>query len=151
MALQIFGERGSGRRSTLLPLVAARKRSPQRVGSRKSSTVPETRKRKMSMVTISMLIVVSTFGLTNVIDNLVELGLAAIPSWLVVSAVYFLPLAMILAEFASDTREARGGIYSYMERGLGPTWAFVGTCSYFVANLVCSRRSAAPRSEPPSR
>lgn len=92
--------------------------------------------RKMSVVTISMLIVVSTFGLTNVIDNLVELGLAAIPSWLAVSALYFLPLALILAEFASDTREARGGIYSYMERGLGPLWAFVGTWSYFVANLV---------------
>ena len=96
----------------------------------------ETHKRKMSLATISMLIVVSTFGLTNVIDNLVELGLAAIPSWLVVSVVYFLPLALILAEFASDTREARGGIYSYMERGLGPVWAFVGTWSYFAANLV---------------
>lgn len=96
----------------------------------------EPPKRKMSVVTISMLIVVSTFGLTNVIDNLVEMGLAAIPSWLVVSALYFLPLALILAEFASDTREARGGIYSYMERGLGPVWAFVGTWSYFAANLV---------------
>lgn len=92
--------------------------------------------RKMSVVTISMLIVVSTFGLTNVIDNLVEMGLAAIPSWIAVALLYFLPLALILAEFASDTREARGGIYSYMERGLGPRWAFVGTWSYFVANLV---------------
>ena len=90
---------------------------------------------KMSVVTVSMLIVVTTFGLANVIDNLVELGLAAIPSWVLVGFLYFLPLALILAEFASDTTE-RGGIYSYMERGLGPTWAFVGTWSYFVANLV---------------
>lgn len=91
---------------------------------------------KMSVWTVSMLIVVTTFGLANVIDNLVELGLTAIPSWLVVGFLYFLPLALILAEFASDTKDARGGIYSYMERGLGPTWAFVGTWSYFVANLV---------------
>lgn len=90
---------------------------------------------KMSVVTVSMLIVVTTFGLANVIDNLVELGLAAIPSWILVGFLYFLPLALILAEFASDTTEG-GGIYSYMERGLGPTWAFVGTWSYFVANLV---------------
>ena len=96
----------------------------------------DARARKMSVTTISMLIVVSTFGITNVVDNLVEMGLAAIPSWLAVAFLYFLPLALILAEFASDTREARGGIYSYMERGLGPTWAFVGTWSYFVANLV---------------
>ena len=90
----------------------------------------------MSVLTVSMIIVVSTFGLANVIDNLVELGLSAIPSWVMVGFLYFLPMALILAEFASDTTKARGGIYSYMERGLGPTWAFVGTWSYFVANLV---------------
>jgi len=94
-----------------------------------------TGKGKMSVTTVSLLIVVTTFGLANVIDNLVELGLAAIPSWVLVGFLYFLPLALILAEFASDTEEA-GGIYSYMERGIGPTWAFVGTWSYFVANLV---------------
>lgn len=89
----------------------------------------------MSVTTITMLIVTTTFGFANVPDNLVELKLTAIPSWIAVGFLYFLPLALILAEFASDTTE-RGGIYSYMERGLGPTWAFVGTWAYFVSNLV---------------
>jgi amino acid transporter len=89
----------------------------------------------MSVTTIAMMIVVTTFGLANVVNNLVEIGLASIPSWLLVGVLYFLPLALILAEFASDTRET-GGIYSYMERGLGPNWAFVGTWSYFVSSLV---------------
>lgn len=92
--------------------------------------------RKLSVTTLSMIIVVTTFSIANVIDNLSELGLAAIPSWLVVGVLYFLPLALILAEFASDSTGSSAGIYSYMERGLGPTWAFVGTWSYFVANLV---------------
>jgi amino acid transporter len=92
--------------------------------------------RKLSVVTVSMLIVVTTFGLANVIDNLVELGLSAIPSWIAVGFIYFLPMALILAEFASDTGTARGGIYSYMERGIGPTWAFIGTWSYFVSSLI---------------
>jgi amino acid transporter len=89
----------------------------------------------MSIVTVAMLIMVTTFGISNVIDNLVEMGLASIPSWFVVGVLYFLPLALILAEFASDTKQS-GGIYNFMERGIGPTWAFVGTWSYFVANLV---------------
>ena len=89
----------------------------------------------MSATTVSMLIVATTFGFTNITDNLVELKLTAIPSWIAVGFVYFLPLALILAEFASDTTES-GGIYSYMERGLGSRWAFVGAWSYFVANLV---------------
>ena len=83
-----------------------------------------------------MIIVLTTFGFTNVIDNLVEIGLGAILSWTVVGFLYFLPLALILAEFASSDPEAGGGLYSYIARGLGPTWAFVGTWSYFVANLV---------------
>jgi amino acid transporter len=89
----------------------------------------------MSVGTVAMLILVATFGLTNVVDNLVSMGLSAIPSWFVVGMLYFLPLSLILAEFASDTK-ASGGIYSYMERGIGPFWAFVGTWSYFVANIV---------------
>lgn len=88
----------------------------------------------MSASTLAMIIVVTTFGFANVIDNLVEMGLSAIPSWFLVGILYFLPLALILAEFASDTKES-GGIYSYMERGLGAKWAFVGTWSYFVSNL----------------
>lgn len=92
--------------------------------------------RKLSLITVSMIIVVTTFGFSNVIDNLVELGLAAIPSWFAVGMLYFLPLALILAEFSSDNTESRGGIYSFMARGLNPTWAFVGTWSYFVANIV---------------
>ena len=98
----------------------------------------------MSVTTVALLIVVAVFGFANVTDNLAALGLSAIPSWLVVGLVYFLPLSLILAEFSSALPEKRGGIYSYMELGLGPTWAFVGTWSYFVANLVylqmvCSR------------
>jgi len=89
----------------------------------------------MSVGTVAMLLLVFTFGLSNVVDNLVTMGLAAIPSWFVVGLLYFLPLSLILAEFASDTK-ASGGIYSYMERGIGPFWAFVGTWSYFVANIV---------------
>lgn len=89
----------------------------------------------MSVGTVAMLILVATFGLSNVVDNLVAMGLSAIPSWFVVGMLYFLPLALILAEFASDTK-ASGGIYSYMERGIGPFWAFVGTWSYFIANIV---------------
>ena len=92
--------------------------------------------RKLSLVTVSMIIVVTTFGFGNVIDNLVELGLVAIPSWFAVGMLYFLPLALILAEFSSANTESRGGIYSFMARGLNPTWAFVGTWSYFVANIV---------------
>ena len=100
--------------------------------------------RHLSVTTVALLTVVAVFGFANVTDNLAALGLAAIPSWLAVGVIYFLPLSLILAEFSSALPGKRGGIYSYMELGLGPTAAFVGTWAYFVANLVylqsvCSR------------
>ncbi len=97
---------------------------------------PKPDRRKLSLMTVIMIIVVATFGVENVIDNLAAMGLASIPSWVAVGFLYFLPLALILAEFSSDTGDRGGGIYSFMERGLGPTWAFVGTWSYLVSNLV---------------
>ena len=132
--------RGIGPRAHVLAGAAARPagaNSPPRYPiSLYSLLMAKAKAHKLSVVTVSMLIIVTTFGLSNVIDNLVELGLSAIPSWIAVGFVYFLPMALILAEFASDTTEARGGIYSYMERGIGPTWAFIGTWSYFVSSLI---------------
>ena len=103
-----------------------------------------TQSRGMSVSTVALLIVVAVFGFGNVTDNLAAIGLSAIPSWIVVGLIYFLPMSLMLAEFSSALPEKRGGIYSYMELGLGPKWAFVGTWSYFVSNLVylqmvCSR------------
>ncbi len=98
----------------------------------------------MSVRTVALLIVVAVYGFGNVTDNLATIGLSAIPSWIVVGLIYFLPLSLMLAEFSSALPEKRAGIYSYMELGLGPKWAFVGTWAYFVSNLVylqmvCSR------------
>jgi amino acid transporter len=94
-----------------------------------------TTAKKIGLLTLVMLIFVPTFGFRNVTTNAVALGPAAIPSWLVVSIFFFLPLSAIIAELASANQERGGGIYSWVECSLGEKWAFVSTWSYFVANL----------------
>ncbi|MCU0486115.1 MAG: amino acid permease [Anaerolineales bacterium] len=91
--------------------------------------------KKLSLLTLIMLIFVPTFGFRNVTTNAVALGPAAIPSWLVVSIFFFLPLSAIIAELASANQGKGGGIYSWVECSLGAKWAFISTWSYFVANL----------------
>lgn len=97
--------------------------------------LPEKGKTKMGLWTLVMLIFVPTFGFTNITSNGVALGPAAIPSWIIVCVLYFLPMTAIIAELASANQDKRGGIYSWVESSLGPTWAFLGTWSYFVATL----------------
>ena len=82
-----------------------------------------------------MLIFVPTFGFGNIASNAVALGPAAIPSWLIVALLFFLPLSIMIAELSSANKDKEGGLYTWIECSIGPRWAFIGTWSYFVANL----------------
>ena len=92
-------------------------------------------KSNLSLWTLVMLIFVPTFGFNNITQNGVALGPAAIPSWIIVCVLYFLPLTAIIAELASANQDKKGGIYSWIECSLGPKWAFLGTWSYFISSL----------------
>lgn len=91
--------------------------------------------KKLGLWTLVMLIFVPTFGFGNITSNAVALGPAAIPSWLIVSVLFFLPLSIMMAELASANQDKEGGLYTWIESSIGPFWAFVGTWSYFIANL----------------
>lgn len=91
--------------------------------------------KKLGLWTLIMLIFVPTFGFGNITSNSVALGPASIPSWLVVSLLFFLPLSGIIAELASANNDKQGGIYAWIDGSLGSKWAYIGTWSYFIANL----------------
>jgi len=91
--------------------------------------------KKLGLWTLVMLIFVPTFGFGNIASNAVALGPAAIPSWFIVALLFFLPLSIMIAELASANKDKEGGIYTWIECSIGPKWAFIGTWSYFVANL----------------
>lgn len=91
--------------------------------------------KKLGFWSLVMLIFVPTFGFTNITNNAVYIGPAAIPSWLLVALLYFLPMAIMFAELAGAHTDKSGGIYTWIKSGLGEKWAFIGTWSYFIANL----------------
>lgn len=91
--------------------------------------------KKIGLWPLVMLIFVPTFGFGNITTNAVALGPAAIPSWLIVSVLFFLPLSGVIAELASANNEKEGGIYTWIDSAIGPKWAYIGTWSYFIANL----------------
>ena len=82
-----------------------------------------------------MLIVVPTYGFGNITNNVVALGPASIPSWIIVSVFFFLPLSLFIPELAGADEKSSSGIYAWIKAGLGENWAFIGTWSYFVSTL----------------
>lgn len=91
--------------------------------------------KKLSFWSVVFLIFVPTFGFTNITNNVVALGPSSIPSWVIVSVFFFLPLSLFIAELASTGDSGSAGIYTWISYGLGEKWAFIGTWSYFVSTL----------------
>lgn len=91
--------------------------------------------KKIGIWSLVMMIFVPTFNFINIASNAVYLGPAAIPSWIIVSLLFFLPLCGIIAEMASANRDKDGGIYTWVNEAIGEQWAFVGTWSYFIGIL----------------
>lgn len=91
-------------------------------------------KQKISSITLALLLFLTVFGISNVPNNYAALGNSAI-GWFIVLAIYFIPLALIIAELASKNPDTRSGMSAWIGEGLGEKWAFIGAWSYFIANI----------------
>ncbi len=91
-------------------------------------------KQKISSITLALLLFLTVFGISNVPSNYSALGNNAI-GWFILLAIYFIPLALIIAELASKNADTRSGMSAWIGEGLGEKWAFIGAWSYFIANI----------------
>ena len=65
-----------------------------------------------------------------------QMGYASIIWYILAALVFFLPVSLMLAEYGSSFKEAKGGIYSWLEGSIGEKWAFVGTFIWLAAWIV---------------
>lgn len=56
-----------------------------------------------------------------------QMGYASIIWYIFAAIFFFLPVAMMLAEYGATFKEEEGGIYSWLTHTLGEKWAFIGT------------------------
>ena len=64
------------------------------------------------------------------------MGYASIVWYILAALVFFLPVSLMLAEYGSSFKEAKGGIYSWLEGSIGEKWAFIGTFIWLAAWIV---------------
>lgn len=91
--------------------------------------------KKLSMWSVVLLVLIPTFGFGNITNNVVAIGPASIPSWIIVTVFFFLPLSLFIAELATAKEAGSAGMYTWIKVGMGEKWAFIGTWSYFVSTL----------------
>ncbi|WP_294353594.1 glutamate/gamma-aminobutyrate family transporter YjeM [uncultured Clostridium sp.] len=90
---------------------------------------------KLTLVALILMIFTSVFGFNNIPRAFYLMGYSAIPWYLFGALAFFIPYAFMMAEFGSAFKEEKG-IYAWMERAIGPKFAFVGTFMWFTSYIV---------------
>ncbi len=92
--------------------------------------------KKLTLVSLILMIFTSVFGFANMPRAFYLMGYAAIP-WYVLSAIlFFIPYAFMMSEYGSAFKKETGGIYSWMEKSVGPKYAFIGTFMWYASYII---------------
>lgn len=93
-------------------------------------------KDKLTLLSLILMIFTSVFGFNNIPRAFYLMGYSAIP-WYIFSAIFFfIPYAFMMAEFGAAFRNEKGGIYTWMDKSIGPRYAFVGTFMWYSSYLI---------------
>ena len=84
-------------------------------------------KKRIGLGALVMMMFTTIFGFANGPVAFARMGYAAIIWYILGASLFFLPTSMMYAEFGASFKDAKGGIYSWMERSLGKKIAFIAT------------------------
>lgn len=94
------------------------------------------KQKKLTLITLILMIFTSVFGFANMPRPFYLMGYGAIPWFILGGITYFIPFAFMMAEYGSAFKDEKGGIYSWMEKSVGPKFAFVGVFMWHASYVV---------------
>lgn len=96
-----------------------------------------SKKRKIKFFDLVFMNVAASFGIRWIAKSTAAsfgLGLGAIPMWIIFSIIYYIPQALIVAEFASRY-ESDGGISEWVKQSFGEKWGFMVAWFNWIAKV----------------
>lgn len=92
--------------------------------------------KKLTLIALILMIFTSVFGFTNIPRSFYLMGYGAIPWYILSGITFFIPYAFMMAEYGSAFKNEKGGIYSWMEKSIGPKYAFIGTFMWYASYII---------------
>lgn len=92
--------------------------------------------KKMSLIALILMIFTEVFGFANTPRAFLLMGYSAIPWYIIAGITFFIPYSFMMAEFGSAFKNEKGGIYSWMNRSVGPKYAFEATFMWYASYVV---------------
>lgn len=99
-------------------------------------SMPQDAKTKMSLMALILMIFTSVYGFNNIPRAFFKMGYGAIPWYIIGGIAFFLPFAFMVTELGSAFKKEKGGIYSWMEKSVNPTFAFIGTFMWYASYII---------------
>ena len=94
------------------------------------------KQKKLTLITLILMVFTSVFGFANMPRSFYLMGYGAIP-WFILGAItFFVPYAFMMAEYGAAFKDEKGGIYSWMEKSVGPRFAFVGIFMWYASYVI---------------
>lgn len=91
---------------------------------------------KIKLGSLVLMIFSAIFGFSNSISAFYQMGYASIIWYVVTAILFFLPSALIFAEYGASFKGIKGGIYSWLEGSTNEKVAFVGTFIWLAAWVI---------------
>ncbi len=92
--------------------------------------------KKLTLIPLVLMIFTSVFGFSNMPRSFYLMGYAAIP-WYIISAItFFIPYALMMAEFGAAFKDEKNGIYTWMEKSVNAKYAFVGIFMWYASYVI---------------
>lgn len=92
--------------------------------------------KKLTLVSLILMIFTSVYGFNNIPRSFYKMGYAAIPWYILSGITFFVPFALMMAEFGAAFKDEKGGIYSWMEKSVGAKFAFIGTFMWYASYVI---------------
>jgi amino acid transporter len=100
------------------------------------ATSTTAKSKKLTLIPLVLMIFTSVYGFNNIPRSFYKMGYAAIPWYILAGITFFVPFALMVAEFGTAFRKEKGGIYSWMEKSVGPRFAFMGTFMWYFSYIT---------------
>lgn len=92
--------------------------------------------KKLSLLALILMMFTEVFGFANMPRSFLLMGYSAIPWYILSGITFFLPFSLMMAEFGSAFKNEKGGIYSWMDKSIGPKYAFLATFMWYASYVV---------------
>jgi len=91
---------------------------------------------KITLMALVMMIFTTVFGFANSTVAFYLMGYSSILFYLIAAVLFFIPFALMMAEYGSAIKSDKSGMYKWLEVSVNAKFAFVGTFMWFASYII---------------